>query len=153
MLNVFVDPHCRHHKIIYPPSSDSNPLSNSLIDNKIKKLDDALFGHESQITDLNKFSQLYTQKYATLKFEYEQKVLMIEKSIVNQNLHLETHIKKLEVGNHNLFLHLIQLIRRIEILEETPKRKKIKRSTNNNPTIIFPPLPRNIDVWSIGSAL
>ena len=72
-------------------------------------------------------------------------MLIIEKSIVDQNLRLEAHIKKLEMANHTLFVHMIQLTRLIEILDETPRRKKtIRPNTDNynyNLTISFHPLP------------
>ena len=89
--------------------------------NKLKKLDDTLNNHESQLTSFTTFSQIYAQKYSALKFEYEQKVLLLEKSIADYNQRCESHFKKLEIENQNMLAHIMQLTRKIEIINS--KRK------------------------------
>jgi len=114
-------------------------------ESKISEIDTALFSHESQLTSLMSLSQTYAQKNSSLKLEYERKVTTIEESLIEQNVKLNNHCRNLETQCKNLYHHIIQLTRKTEMLEEKPKRKKLKhvRNTNcvNNP--FTPPVDIN----------
>jgi len=58
---------------------------NNLIDNKIRELNDTTTDHEAQLSSVIAFSQIYFQKHATIKFEYEQKVITLKRTIANNN--------------------------------------------------------------------
>ena len=69
-------------KSVYPPPNPYLPPSN-FIDNKLKEFDDVITDHESRLTNFIIFLQIYAQQHDTLNFEYEQKVVSLEKMIVN----------------------------------------------------------------------
>ena len=65
-------------KWVYPPPNPSLPPSN-LIDNKLKEFYNVITDYESRLTNFTIFSQVYAQRHATLKFKYEQKVVLLKK--------------------------------------------------------------------------
>ena len=79
-------------KWVYPPNVAS--VHNSFVDTKLSKIDSALFTHESQLTSLDSFTQVYARKHPSLKLEYERKIFAIEKSLIDQNNKLETTVKE-----------------------------------------------------------
>ena len=94
-------------KLIYPPSPESAFPPNNLIDNKLKKLNDVVNNHESQLVNFFTFSQIYAKKCSTLKFEYEQKILILEKFIADHNQRHKAYIKKIETENQNRAHHTV----------------------------------------------
>ena len=86
-------------------------------------------------------SQIYAQKYSALKFVYEQKILMIEKSYDDQNQRHE----KLETENQSMFAHIIQLTRNIEMATESSKQRRPRLPNDSNIVPNFPPLPTDIN--------
>ena len=83
--------------------------------------------------------------FATFKSEYEQKGVALEKMITDNNQHHETHLKRLENQNQNLFAHIVQLTRKTEMLTESRKRKMPKITSEATDIPSFPPLPTDID--------
>ena len=94
-------------KLVFQPSHNQTFPPNNLIETKLDEMNNALYAHETQITDLVSFSELYTQKYLMLKHEYEQKILDIEKTLNDQLTSIETQVRILEAVNQNLFTHVI----------------------------------------------
>ena len=83
-------------KWVFPPSHNKTFPPNDLIENKLDEINNVLYTHETQITDLATFSEFYTQKYSMLKHEYEQKDLNIEKALNEQLANNEPHVRRLE---------------------------------------------------------
>jgi len=110
-------------------------------------LGDAVNKHECQLTNFSTFSQIYAQKYSALKFEYEQKILILKKFIADHNQQHEAYFKKLKTENQNLFAHIIQLTRKVKISTEKLKRKKPRLTDEDSGTPSFPPLPKDIDAY------
>ena len=72
--------------------------------------------HEFQLTRLAEFSKIYAKKYFALKFEYEKIVLIMEKTIADQNQRHGAYFKKMETENLTMFAHIVQFTRKIEII-------------------------------------
>ena len=79
-----------------------------------------------------------------LNLEYEQKVLNIEKTLTEQTTNNETKIRRLEIVNQNLFTHIIRLTRRIELLEQTSKRRRNKCKNKETLSTSYPWIPTDI---------
>ena len=67
---------------VYPPTNPTLP-PNNLVDDKIRELNDTVTNHKARLSSVTTFSQMYAQKHATLKFEYEQKVITLERTIAD----------------------------------------------------------------------
>jgi len=130
-------------KWVYPPTAASMP--NNIVDTKISEVDTALFSHKSQLTNLTSFSQTYAQKHSSINLEYERKASTIEKSLIEQNAKLDNYCRNLLTQCQNLYCHIVQLTRRVELLEEKLKLKKSKHVGNSNHLNTLFTLPLNID--------
>ena len=60
-------------KWVLSPSSSQTLPPNDLIKSKLDEMNNALYTHESQISELATFSELYTQKYAMIKMSMSRK--------------------------------------------------------------------------------
>ena len=114
-------------KWVFPSSSSQTLPPNDLIDSKLDEMNNALYAHESQISNLAIFSELYTQKYSLLKLENEQKVCNIEKALNEQTMNSEAQVRRLKAVNQNLFTHVIRLTRRTELLDSRTNPQTVKK--------------------------
>ena len=131
-------------KWAYTPPNPPLPPTN-LIDNKLKEFDDVIPDDESRLMNFTIFSQVYPQRHASIKFEYEQKVVSLEKMIADNCQRFETHLKKLETENQNLFAHIVQLTCKTEIITENRKRKMPKITSEAHDIPSSPHLPTDIN--------
>ena len=86
---------------VYPPPNSTLP-SNNLRDDKLKELDDTVTDHEARLSNVTTFSKIYAKKDETFKFEYEQMVIALERTVP-----IITHFKRLENETQAIYAHII----------------------------------------------
>jgi len=69
--------------IYLPHSSSTHPLNN-INENEFKEINETTQSHQTHKSNINTFSKVYAQRHVNLKFEYEQKIIALEK-IINDN--------------------------------------------------------------------
>ena len=62
-------------------------------------INDATQDHKNLISNITTYIQLYGQRFSNLKFEYEQKIVDLEKLIEDGDKKYEAHFRKLEGDN------------------------------------------------------
>ena len=65
---------------------------------------------------------LHTKIFCAETRVQTENTLYRKNTLVEQTSNTEARTRRLEAVNHNLFSNIIRLTRRMEILEETPKR-------------------------------
>ena len=70
---------------------------------------------------------------------------MLEKPIADHNQRHEAYFKKLETENQNLFAHIVELTRKVEMSAENLKRKRPRLAYEVTSIPSFPFLPIDID--------
>ena len=68
-----------------PSSSSTHPINN-VNENQLKEFNESLQLNQTHIANLNTFSQIYAERHNNLKFEYKQKIAILEKGTGDNDL-------------------------------------------------------------------